>query len=431
MLYKLLKKFKIVFLLVIAATLFNTVYVYADDEQTPTTTPNTTVAQKDIQRRIDELEKKLAQTKNQEKTLKSEIANLDNQISVTNYKIQSSINDIEEKQREITFLKQDINFLEASITSIKEQIIQYEQLVDLRIREKYKSSRTSNTNLSILLADQNGFSAFISRLKYAKVVEDRDKNLLSEMKSAENSYESQQGVLQEKKDEVEEVKAQIEVQKNKLEGLRANLDVYKEEKNNLLKITKNDETRYSELLAQAKKELDQISSAAGLVIRSGSGVEVKKGEIVGTMGNSGFSTGAHLHFGVYKYKKEDFFSKPNYSWYYSNYINPLSKLKSKTVLWSTGCGNDFSGYKDTGNGGWDWPMSNIIVTQNYGSNTCYNWMYGGKAHPALDLVAKGDISVRAVEKGEAFFCRNCLGDGGNGVFIFHSDSYMTVYWHLQ
>jgi murein DD-endopeptidase MepM/ murein hydrolase activator NlpD len=78
-----------------------------------------------------------------------------------------------------------------------------------------------------------------------------------------------------------------------------------------------------------------------------------------------------------------------------------------------------------------WPMSSIKVTQNFGSNTCYNYMYGGKAHPALDLVGVGDLSVRAVADGQGYFCRNCLGDGGNGVFIFHSDGYMTLYWHLK
>ena len=76
-------------------------------------------------------------------------------------------------------------------------------------------------------------------------------------------------------------------------------------------------------------------------------------------------------------------------------------------------------------------MSDVRMTQNYGSNTCYNFMYGGRPHPALDMVGMGDISVKAVADGEAYFCRNCLKDGGNGVFIFHDGGYMTLYWHLK
>jgi murein DD-endopeptidase MepM/ murein hydrolase activator NlpD len=47
------------------------------------------------------------------------------------------------------------------------------------------------------------------------------------------------------------------------------------------------------------------------------------------------------------------------------------------------------------------------------------------------MVGIGSIDVKAVDDGEAYFCRNCLGDGGNGVFIFHDGDYMTLYWHLK
>ena len=107
-------------------------------------------------------------------------------------------------------------------------------------------------------------------------------------------------------------------------------------------------------------------------------------------------------------------------------------LESQSVNWDTGCGGDPSGSSSTGNGSFIWPMSTsgLKITQGYG-NTCYSWMYKGNPHPAYDIVNNGDIVVRAVDDGKAYSCRNCTGDGANGVFLFHPNGKMSLYWHLQ
>jgi hypothetical protein len=291
-----------------------------------------------------------------------------------------------------------------------------------RVRSQYKRSKTST--FSLFSQPSGTFADAISQYRYLSLAGTQTAQAMERAESQRLLYDEQKALKELKQAEIEKKKKQLEKERGQLAGA-------KQEQQNFLEITKSNEKRYQGLLEAARKELAQIQSAANVVIREGNGVAVKRGEIVGTMGNSGYSTGAHLHFGVYKYTVAEFQNSGSSGWYYGNYINPLEKLRSSSVTWGTGCGNDPSGSVSSGSGDWDWPMSDVRLTQSYGSNTCYNFMYGGKPHPALDMVGMGDISVRAVSDGEAYFCRNCLKDGGNGVFVFHDGGYMSLYWHLK
>lgn len=382
----------------------------------------------ELQNQIKELEAKINRAQSQASSLSREINLIEGNIALKTVQIEQAEYQIEQKTEELELLIEDIGLLEVRLNRLDETIDYHSNLLAKRIKRQYIERQQSSFEL---LMSSDGVGDFLAKMKYLQEVEQQDKELIKVMGSTKDRYEEQKDILREKKDQVEKIKAEIENQKTQAESLRASLASQKQEKDNLLRITKNDEKRYQQNLEQAKKELSQIQSAASVVVREGKAVDVEKGEVIGTMGNSGFSTGAHLHFSVYSYSVEDFQSTGSWGWYYSNYKNPLDYLKSKTVRWGTGCSRDPSGDVKSGKGDWNWPMASPRITQSYGGNTCYNWMYGGKVHPALDMVGMGDISVRAVEDGEAYFCRNCLGDGGNGVFIFHDNDKMTVYWHLK
>ena len=351
---------------------------------------------------ISLLSKKVSELGDQKKTIANQIAQFDSQIKITLLKITDAEATIAQLEKEIGVLGFRIGYITDSVSKL-------EELLKHRIVVTYQQSNISN--LEIMLS-ANDLSDFLQRMQYLRIVQENDRRTLAELQTTKANYANQ-------KDDREEKQAQIEESKQKLLGLKTSLDQQKIEKQKFLEITKNDETRFQQLLAQALAEKKAISAAFSEAIsrlNSGEGESISEGQTIATVGNSGAptcSTGPHLHFMVTKDGSTQ---------------DPANYLKDVSPGW------DNPDPRSSYTGAWNWPISDPTVNQIYGKSYYvinFGW-YGGGIHDGIDM--DGGSSIQAPRSGKLIVGSTYCGSSVlKYAAVKHSDdpSIITLYLHIK
>lgn len=347
---------------------------------------------------IDLLSKKVGELGSQKKTLSSQIAQFNSQIQITQLKISESQTTIEKLEKEIGALSARIGYINVSLDKL-------EILLKKRIVATYEQGYISNLEL---LITSNGFSDLLLKAQYIKQIQENDRKILLNLQETKANYANQ-------KDERETKQAQIEESKKKLEALKVNLDSEKLEKQAFLEVTKNDEARYQNLLAQAQAE-------QAIVFGGGTDVymrDVSQGDAIGSIASHsaspGCSTGAHLHFEVHK----------------NNAVqNPNSYLKPGGYTYTSGYDQSYYGSVNP-SGDLPWPLNEpVIIYQGYGSHPFAKAWYSNGTHQGIDMDS-GSKTVKAVKSGKLYGgSYNCSNGKLYYAKIDHGDGLTTWYLHM-
>lgn len=210
----------------------------------------------DIQRQIAEFQSQLHGAKSQSATLQQQIAKLNNEINQINLEIRSLELSISKTNLEIDNTQNKILDSEAKMNKHKTALAEL-------IKGTYESNRRSMTEI---LLSSSSISEMFRDLNNIQSSQENLKNVINEIRSQKEELEAYNDELGDKRSELEQLRRLEELERKGLSSSKAQV-------NNLLKVTKGEETKYQQLVTQKQRDLEAIRAEISYLQKNGVSAE--------------------------------------------------------------------------------------------------------------------------------------------------------------
>ena len=324
--------------------------------------------------------------------LEYDIETIQDRIKDTNIRLDGVIDEQITLEDAIANLETEIINLQQIIEDTKAEIAQLQAEIE-RLELEIDAQKAILERILVLLYQRSGASSFellITVDTFSEYLDDQE--YLDRLKEGVSNSVRQIQALE------AELRAEKSRQIKFLDNQKAQeivLQATQWEQEQLLAETQNQEHLFQQQLAQLQADQAELERAleeylASLLITRTSLGRVAVGDVIGKNGNTGWSTGSHLHIVIYS---------PDGAKY-----DPLTFIANRDLIWPMG-----------GSGGW--------VSQGF---------HGG--HRALDIAATEGTPIRAIADGDIIH-RGCFLSVASkyitfGIIIDHGD-YLSLYIHLQ
>ena len=170
--------------------------------------------QAEIQKQSDELEKSIAENKDQTKTLVSQKAEIDQEMEMSRQKIENLNEQIQQLNLLIAEKQTE---LEASVA--KEEALQKQYKARLRSMEE-----TGSISYWSILFKASSFSDLLDRVDMIREIAESDQLMLKQLSAATQAVETERADLEQQKQDLQQTETDLAVEQAELETKRAEAD---------------------------------------------------------------------------------------------------------------------------------------------------------------------------------------------------------------
>jgi len=345
-----------------------------------------------LKRKDDQLQK-IQQVRQERQKQEGKAEQLNDQIAVTNRQIGTLTGEITALDEKLDNTREEINLQNEKIGLLEKKIVFFKDKLGKTLSLLYRASRR---NLMEVVITAVSFSEVANEVQYSG-------NLSSEIGSSIRGLDDSKQELEEARNDLRELEDEYATDLNQQKIQKQGLESQKRYKALLLARTQSEvrQLKKQELdLASREKEVENEITRLIAIYRSQGervGRPIKKGEVIGYQGNTGYSTGSHLHFTVFI---DGDLRKTR---------NPNDYLNSDTFFY---------------------PLKNPIITQGYGMTAfARSGAYRGKPHNGIDMASYPGAPITAAADGTIILDKY-FGGYGNAIIIDHGNNLFTLYGHM-